>query len=55
MSEWAAFWLAVAVYVACECILTMHGIDTFMWQFKTPEEKQLQQKLIQAASKENRP
>ena len=42
---WPAFWLAVAVYMACECVLTLHGIDTFFWEFKTPAEKQVQQKI----------
>jgi hypothetical protein len=45
MTGWAAFWLCVAVFILCECILTMHGIDTFLWQFRTPAELDIQKDL----------
>jgi hypothetical protein len=51
VNEWAAFWLLCAVLVVCEVVVTLHGIDTHLWQFRTPAELQLQQKLIEKASK----
>lgn len=46
MSDWAAFWMVVAIYIVCECIIYLNGHDTLLWQHKTGEEKALQQKAI---------
>lgn len=48
MSEWAAFWLMCAVFIVCECIIYLNGSDTLMWGYKTPIEKQLQQKILES-------
>ena len=45
MSNWAAFWLICAVWVVAEVVITLHGIDTRLWQFKTPAELVIQKKL----------
>ena len=46
MDGWVAFWLMVAVFIICECVIYLHGNDTALWQYKTPAEKVLQQKII---------
>lgn len=46
MSSWAAFWLFCCVFIAAEVYITMQGIDTFLWQFRTPAELELQKRLI---------
>lgn len=51
MSAWTAFWLFCAVFVAAEVFLTMQGFDTFIWQFRTPAELELQRRLIEKAAK----
>ena len=45
MTSWAAFWLLFAVFVVCEMVITLHGIDTLLWQFKTSPELVIQKKL----------
>ena len=45
MTNWQAFWCVVAVFIIAEAALTMRGIDTMLWQFKTPAEKVIQQRL----------
>lgn len=50
MSAWAAFWLLCAVFVVAEVVITLHGIDTFLWQFKTPAELKIQQRLSSTES-----
>lgn len=47
MSPWFTFWIAVAVFIAAEAVLTLRGMDTNLWQFRTPAELQLQQRLIE--------
>ena len=47
MSGWAAFWLLCAVFVVAEVFITMQGIDTLLWQFRTPPELELQRALIE--------
>lgn len=49
MSAWTAFWLCVAVFIVCEAFLVSRGIDTVLWQFRTPAELDLQQRLIKRA------
>ena len=44
---WAVSALCVTVFVICEAVLTTFGLDTALWQFKTPEEKVLQRVLIE--------
>jgi hypothetical protein len=46
MSGPAAFWIAVAVFSICEAVLTLRGIDTLLWKFKTPNELEYQRKLM---------
>ena len=48
MSAWAAFWLVVAVFIVCECIIYLNGHDTLFWAHKTAAEKRLQSKQIDA-------
>jgi predicted benzoate:H+ symporter BenE len=45
MTNWQSFWAVIAVFLVCEMVLTLHGIDTFFWRFKTPTEQAIQQKL----------
>lgn len=45
MSNVQSFWCVVAIFIICELVLTLHGIDTFLWRFKTPAEKVIQQNL----------
>lgn len=45
MTGWAAFWLCVAVFIVCEAYITMQGIDTLLWQFRTPAELKIQEQL----------
>lgn len=51
MSGWFGFWIFCAVLVLAEVFITMQGIDTMLWQFKTPPELELQKKLIERAGK----
>lgn len=46
MNNWTTFWIAVIVFTICEAVLTLHGIDTFFWKFKTPNELEYQRKLM---------
>lgn len=48
MSGWAAFWLLVAVFVICECVIYLHGSDTALWQYKTPAELEIQKNIGRA-------
>lgn len=50
MSGWAAFWIFCAVFVVAEARITMQGIDTALWQFRTPPELEIQQHLIDKAA-----
>lgn len=43
MTGWVAFWVSVAVFIVCECVITLNGIDTLLWKYKTDAEKQIQQ------------
>lgn len=45
MNGWVAFWIAVAVFIVCEVALTLHGINTVLWQFRTPAELEIQKRL----------
>lgn len=45
MTGWAAFWIAAAVWVACEFAVTLHGIDTTLWQFRTTNELAIHRRL----------
>lgn len=36
----------MTVYIICEAVMYMHGHDTAFWSHRTPEEKQLQQNII---------
>ena len=47
MSDWTAFWFCVAVWIVCEAVITLHGIDTVLWQFKTPLELEIQKTIIE--------
>jgi len=43
VSGWAAFWLCLAVFVICDCVVALHGIDSTFWQYRTPAELKIQQ------------
>jgi hypothetical protein len=43
---WLGFWIFMAVYCICDTWLYSRGHETFFWGYKTPEEKQLQQNII---------
>ncbi len=45
MSGWTAFWLLCAVFVVCDLVIALHGIDSVFWQFKTEPELSIQKKL----------
>ena len=45
MTNRQSFWAVIAIFIVCELVLTLHGIDTFFWKFKTPAEKIIQQHL----------
>ena len=45
-SGWFGFWIFMCVYIICEAVMYMNGHDTLFWSHKTPEEKQLQQNII---------
>jgi len=47
MNGWSAFWICVAVWVVCEAFITMQGIDTALWKFRTGPELELQKRLIE--------
>ena len=42
---WSAFWICVAIFIMCEAVITIHGIDTMLWQFKTPNEIAIQRHI----------
>ena len=46
MTGWFGFWIFMTVYMLCEWQLYNKGNDTMFWQYKTPEEKVLQMKII---------
>lgn len=48
--SWFGFWIFCAVWVLAEVYITMQGIDTVLWKFKTPPELELQQHLINKAA-----
>lgn len=50
MNGWFGFWIFCAVWVLAEVYITTRGIDTVLWQFKTPAELELQQRLIDKAT-----
>ncbi|WP_429949554.1 hypothetical protein ACQYWY_21615 [Comamonas sediminis] len=50
MNGWFGFWIFCAVWVLAEVYITTRGIDTVLWQFKTPAELELQQRLIDKAA-----
>jgi hypothetical protein len=45
VTNWQSFWAVIAIFIVCETVLTLHGIDTLFWRFKTPAEQVIQQKL----------
>lgn len=51
MTGWFGFWIFCAVFVLAEVFITMQGIDTLLWKFRTPAELDLQKALIEKASK----
>lgn len=55
MTDRAVYYVAscslIAVLIVCSCVITLHGIDSGFWSFKTPEEKIVQQKLADASCK----
>lgn len=50
MRGWPAFWLLCACFVAAEAFLTSRGLDTFLWQYQTPAELELQRSIIKKAA-----
>jgi hypothetical protein len=48
MNGWAAFWIMCAVYVACDTWLYSQGHETLLWKHKTPEEKAIQRRDLNA-------
>jgi len=46
MNGWVAFWIFLAVFVICECVIFLNGYDTGLWVHKTPIEKALQEKAL---------
>lgn len=46
MNGWTAFWLFLAVFTVCECVIYLKGHDTALWSHKTEEEKASQRKAI---------
>lgn len=46
MTGWAAFWLLCAVVICCDYAVFKSGADGAFWQYKTPPELVLQQKII---------
>ena len=51
MTGWFGFWIFCAVFVVAEVFITMQGIDTLLWKFRTPAELELQKSLIEKAQK----
>lgn len=47
MSGWAAFWLCVAVFIACEAFLYYRGHDTLLWRHETDAELEIQRKQVE--------
>jgi hypothetical protein len=47
VSDFAAFMLLCAVFVVCDAWHYHHGNDSAFWGYKTPEEKVLQQGIIE--------
>ncbi len=47
MNPWTAFWLALAVFIICEAVLTARGLNTFFWTYRTPVELELQKKILE--------
>lgn len=45
MTGWAAFWLLCCVFVVCEAVIALNGIDTLLWKFRTAPELAIQRKL----------
>lgn len=45
MTGWSAFWMLCAVFVICECILTLRGVNTALWQYRTLTELEIQRQL----------
>lgn len=50
MTGWAAFWICISVWIVTSAYITMQGIDTAFWTFKTPPELELQKRLIDKAT-----
>ena len=49
--EWAAFWLCVAVFIVCECVIYLRGSNTAIWEYKTDEEKAIQRRIAAPGEK----
>lgn len=41
------FWLFAIAYLCLDTFLFVQGFNTFFWNYKTPEEKQIQQIKIE--------
>lgn len=48
MSDWAAFWLCLAVVYAVDSWLFSKGYETWFHTHRTDEEKELQRKIIES-------
>ena len=45
-SGWFGFWLFMCVLVVTDCHMMSKGIDGYLYQFKTPTEKVIQQEIL---------
>lgn len=43
----------MSVFMVCDSWLFSKGYETFFWRHKTPEEKQIQQLIIEQRFKDN--
>lgn len=46
-SGWFGFWIFMSTLLVCDTYLFGKGYNSFFWERKTPEEKQLQQKILE--------
>lgn len=51
MNSWAAFWLVIAVLVVADYAVFKTGVDSLIWQYKTPPELAIQQAIIDKGKK----
>lgn len=52
-NSWVAFWIFMSVFMVCDSYLFSKGYETFFWGHKTPEEKQIQQLIIERRFEDN--